>query len=107
MIDIQSYYEKLRRDEVLSADESTLLLNELAHFRACAADLASWHAVLAECLPESASETARARLALICNSAIGALSGEVHPALFSRQPGTAIDEAIERCKRAVNDLSPA
>jgi hypothetical protein len=105
MIDIQSYHQKLQRDEIFSKEESILLLNELAHFRTAAADLASWHAVLAECLHESASETARARLALICNSAAGAL-GESHPAPFSQQPGNAIDNAIERCKRAVNDLSP-
>lgn len=107
MIDISDYRKKLQRDENLSKDESFLLLDELAHFRAAAADLATWHAVLAECLPESASETARARLALICNSAIGALSGEITPTLFSRQAGNAIDDAIERCANAVKNLPSA
>lgn len=101
MIDIQAYRRKLVNDEIISTDEVSDLLSELAHFRKAASYLASCQAATLEGLPKSAPKSQRGRHVTICAIA-GQLLDEDASGI-----GYQIDlqHARDRCVKAVESVA--
>ncbi len=102
MIDLQNYYRKLAKSEVISPEEITDLLSELQSLRASAAFLASCQAATLESLPKSSSKSQRARHHSICLTAARALQGDSQAI---RHPGS-LPDAIDRCLGAASQVQP-
>lgn len=97
MIEIDDYYGKLARQEVLSEDEIVSLLKELKHLRQSLAHMASCQAATLESLPRSFSRTGRARHIELCETAAALLAGDSSRVRFQTTP----EHARDRCLKAV------
>lgn len=96
ILDLQTYYGKLARNEAITEDEIRDLLKMAAHFSQLSSYLAECQAATTEGLPASASKSVRGRHASICDTAAKGLRGD---SSGIRYPGRR-ETALERCEKA-------